>query len=486
MIAGQLGKLTGVPVDADDLVAELVLVLGRLDQVHGATWRWRCRADRRAAGRPAVRGPGGPTRCSPSCSAAAAVAGARPERPRRRRGRRRSRPACPVPGLPRVRDVSWQLLLPGARRRRRRLHRQRAHRRAPSPPAHQRARRRQPGAARPGRGQPRRAACCRASRSAAAAAGRRIGDALGGRTQLHSLVAARRPCALVAARPAAGPGGVPARRPRPAVVVYAAIRLVDIAELVRIAPVPPQRAGAGRSPPPSACSLLGVLPGIAGRRRRCPSSTCCAGSPGRTTAILGLRARPGRHARRRRLPGRAPTVAGPGGLPLRLAAVLRQRRGLPQPRASGAVDARGASRSRWLAAQHGGQRRGRPHRARRPRRAARDPGPAARGRRAGPGQAGPAPRPRPVRPDRGRSGRTGSSPRCRPRWRPTPATSRHGTGDHRSAYRGDEGLPLSRQRPGTPATSDPTSAISRSSSAFSGLQPSGCRIAAQPSTCSPV
>ena len=37
MVASLLGKLLGIPEDADGFVAELRQVFGRLDQVHGPT-----------------------------------------------------------------------------------------------------------------------------------------------------------------------------------------------------------------------------------------------------------------------------------------------------------------------------------------------------------------------------------------------------------------------------------------------------------------
>ena len=139
-------------------------------------------------------------------------------------------------------------------------------------------------------------ACCAGSRSAAAAAGPRSATPQGSRT----------PAAL-AGRPRAGrrwccssrgPLLARSRWPRSArVVIYAALRLVDIAELPPARPVPPQRAGArrghhGRRPAVgralrraasrSGCRSLDLL--VASPARTTASSATCPGSPACTTS----------------------------------------------------------------------------------------------------------------------------------------------------------------------------------------------------------
>ena len=131
-----------------------------------------------------------------------------------------------------------------------------------------------------------------------------IGDALGGRSQLYSLVALAtvvvtvlflRP--LLAAFPTAALG---------AVVVYAAMRLVDIAEF-RGSRGSGAASSSSPSPPRSAC-WCSACSTACWSPSGCRSSTCCGGWRGPTTDPR-LRARRRRDARRRRLPGRA---AGPG------------------------------------------------------------------------------------------------------------------------------------------------------------------------------
>jgi sulfate permease, SulP family len=96
-----------------------------------------------------------------------------------------------------------------------------------------------------------------------------VGDALGSRSQLYSLVALSAVVitllvgrGVLAAFPTAALG---------AIVVYAALRLVDVGEFRRI-------AGFRRS------EGMGCLP-----RSACPFSTCCAGWPARTTASWAMR-----------------------------------------------------------------------------------------------------------------------------------------------------------------------------------------------------
>ena len=153
-----------------------------------------------------------------------------------------------------------------------------------------------------------------------------IGDSLGSRTQLYSLVALAavlltllflRP--VLAAFPTAALG---------AIVVYAATRLVDVAEFRRIARFRRSELLLALATT-VAVLVLDVLYGVLVaiglsildllRRVARPHDGILGYVPG----VAG-------HARHRRLPGRA-TGAGTGGLPLRLAAVLRQRRGLQAP-----------------------------------------------------------------------------------------------------------------------------------------------------------
>ena len=219
-----------------------------------------------------------------------------------------------------------------------------------------------------------------------------------------------------------------------ALVVYAAIRLIDVAEFRRLAALPAQRTAAG-----------------AGDARRCPgpghpvrgaaspsasrSPTCCAGWPGRTTRVLGF------------VPGLAgmhdvddyPTArhdSRAGGLPLRLAAVLRQRGELPPPRP-------GRGRRRRRPGPSGSSSTPRPtSRSTSPRldavaTAAPRTGRARHRLRARPGEAGPPRRPQGVRPRRRDRHRTGSSPPCRP---PSPRTAR-GTRKARHAEPVRDGAP---------------------------------------------
>ena len=195
--------------------------------------------------------------------------------------------------------------------------------------------RRQPGAARARRRERRRRRCCSGFPVSSSGSRTAIGDAHG---QPHPAALAGR------ARPRRRGAGRARRRCSPrfppaalgAVVVYAALRLVDVAGFRRIARLPPQRAA--------------ICRGHDGRRAGRRRAVRRAGR-GRLSVldllrrvarphdgVLGLRARARRHARRRRLP-RRPARPRPGRLPLRLAAVLRQRRGLPPPRAGRRCDA---------------------------------------------------------------------------------------------------------------------------------------------------
>ena len=169
-----------------------------------------------------------------------------------------------------------------------------------------------------------------------------IGDALGSRTQLYSLVAvAMRRC-----RPCCFPGRCWRRSRRRRSARWSSSRrsrLIDVGELRRIArfrrselllAARHHRRRAGRS----ACSTACWSPW------RCRSLDLLRRVARPHDGILGLRAGRRRHARRRRLPD-ARQVPGPGRLPLRLAAVLRQRRGLPQPGAGSRSTAAGAGAS---------------------------------------------------------------------------------------------------------------------------------------------
>ena len=125
-----------------------------------------------------------------------------------------------------------------------------------------------------------------------------IGDSAGSRTQLHSLVAAAMVLGsiflfgpVLAAFPQAALGGV---------VVYAGLRLVDLAELRRIAAVPSQR---DRARPRRPGRRAGHRPADRHRDRRRavdPRPDPADRAPARRHPRL--RPRAGRHARRRRLP----------------------------------------------------------------------------------------------------------------------------------------------------------------------------------------
>ena len=172
-------------------------------------------------------------------------------------------------------------------------------------------------------------------------------------------------------------------------VVYAAVKLIDLREIRRVLAFRRSEALL------MTAAFVGVVAfdlligiGIAGRaQRRRPVP---AGRPG-SRRHPGLGTRPGRAPRHRRLPGRE-DHSGIGRLPLRRPPLLRQRRGLQGTRARRhhrRVDSRRVGR-----AQHGGERRDRPHRDRHARRA--------QGRtcltrhrpRAGPREAGPRAVPR--------------------------------------------------------------------------------------------
>ena len=165
---------------------------------------------------------------------------------------------------------------------------------------------------------------------------------MGSRTQLYSLVALG---AVLLSVCFLGP--VLATFPTPAlgaVVVYAATRLVDVRRAAPARPVPAQRAGPGAGhhglgAGASTCCTAWWS------RSRCRSWTCCAGSSKPHDGVLGY------------VPGLAgmhdvddypvePPGARAGGLPLRLAAVLRQRRELPAP--GPGRGGRGRPAGRWF------------------------------------------------------------------------------------------------------------------------------------------
>ena len=110
-----------------------------------------------------------------------------------------------------------------------------------------------------------------------------IGDAQGSRTQLHSLVAVVVVVlilafgqAVLASFPTAALG---------AVVIFAALRLIDVAEFRRIARFRRSELGIAL-PPRSPCSCSGCCTACS-RPSPCRSSSCCAGWPARTTPCSG-------------------------------------------------------------------------------------------------------------------------------------------------------------------------------------------------------
>ncbi len=236
-----------------------------------------------------------------------------------------------------------------------------------------------------------------------------LGDSLGSKTQLYSLVAG---VFVVLTILFLGPAlALFPTAALAAVIVYAALRLIEISDWRRLARFRTVEFGLAAV---TALTVLfvGVLPGIGIavvlsivdllRRLAAPHD----GHP-------RVRARPRRHARRRRLPRRA---AGRGHrrLPLRLAVVLRERRELPAP--STRRRRRGRPARSVVPAQRRGQRRGRPHRRRLPRLAASHLEPTRHRVRHGTRQAGP------TRPARGRQASwsrwatTTSSRPCPRRW----------------------------------------------------------------------
>ena len=298
MIAGQLGKITGVPVEGDEFFRQteflppgigsaaladgpaghvLVVLLftltewrpdcpGRSSSSRWRPWWSRCSRCRTTGSWWSARSP-------PACRRPAI-----PSRPRRPRLL-----ILPALGIALVGYTDNVLT---------------ARAFAPSRDRRSTPTRNGPRSAR----QHRRRRCSTASRSAAAAAAPRSGAAVGSRTQLYSLVAL---VLVLLTLVVAGP--LLASFPKAALgalVIFAALRLIDVAELRRFGRVPAQRVPAGgadhaRGARPSASCTACWRPSP------CRSSICCAGGPP-TRRDPGVRAGNRRDARRRRLPAGAP------------------------------------------------------------------------------------------------------------------------------------------------------------------------------------
>ena len=213
-----------------------------------------------------------------------------------------------------------------------------------------------------------------------------IGDAMGSRSQVYSLVALATVIpTLLFLRP------VLARFPTAALgalVVYAALRLVDVAEFRRIGRFRQSELVLALATTVGVL-VFGVLYGVLLAVARLDPRPAAPGgeAPRRHPRI---RPRRRRHARHRRLPGR-PAGSGPRRLPLRLADVLRQRRRLPA--AGPGVSRRGGRASRVVRAERRGERARRHHLGGRLGRATGGAGEARRGLRLGPGETGPQGRP---------------------------------------------------------------------------------------------
>ena len=181
-----------------------------------------------------------------------------------------------------------------------------------------------------------------------------IGLAAGAHTQAYSLTAlASILGVLLFARP------VLASFPEAAlgaIVVYAAVRLIDVQAFRRLAAFRPSEFVLALA----ACAgvlVFDILYGVLAAVGLSVAELCGGWPPARRHPGPG--ARDGRNARRGRLPtgGNDP---GTGGLPLRRAALLRQRAGFPSPRSH-----RRRFRPRdgpLVHPQHRSQRRGRLHR----------------------------------------------------------------------------------------------------------------------------
>ena len=182
-----------------------------------------------------------------------------------------------------------------------------------------------------------------------------IGKAAGGRTQLTGLITvATTVLAVLSLRPLLASFPTAALG---AVVVYAAVRLIDIAEFRRLAGFRRTefadrarhrcRRPGGRGPPRRAGGHRALSARPPGSRR--PA----------TRRHPGIRARPRRDARRRRLPG-GHSYPGLDRIPLRLPPVLRQHRGLP-PQSLG-LRCHGNRAGAVVRAQRRGDHRHRHHR----------------------------------------------------------------------------------------------------------------------------
>ena len=215
-----------------------------------------------------------------------------------------------------------------ARRPPRRLHRLHPHRAGLRRHDDERpAAGRQPGVPGPGRGEPRRRRAARLPGEQQRQPHR--ARRLGGRPQPGVLAGRRRGRARRAALPQPAAGATRPSAVLGALVVYAAVRMIDLAGFRRLASFRRRELllALGCLAGVLALDILyGVLVAVglsvaelltpggpAARRRRGPG------------------ARRGRHARRGRLSA-GPHHPRAAGLPLRLPAVLRQRRGLPPPR----------------------------------------------------------------------------------------------------------------------------------------------------------
>ena len=296
MAASQLGKLVGVREEASSFLDEVREVFSHLDQVHAPTATLGL-ATLAVLLTVSYFFPRAPTALIGMLGATAVVAALRPARPRHRRRRRhpgrpaRTRAARRGGRRPHRSDRA------GRRHRLRRLHRQHPHRpRVRLPPGETVDAQRELlalGGANLGAGL---VGGIPVSSSGSRTA---IGDAVGQRTQLGGLVDRRAApsLALLTLRPVLAAFPVAGLA---AVVVYAATRLVDVRELVRFGRFRTSELVLALATTVAVLVLdvlLGIVAAIALsvldllRRVARPHD-----------AVLGHRARAGRHARRRRLP----------------------------------------------------------------------------------------------------------------------------------------------------------------------------------------